>query len=79
MKKISDIRSRREDRFWNNRMKLASVSKVESINKEVEIHADLISNKELKERIQENVKERLRQKEEQNKEKRGVLRMEQEQ
>lgn len=60
-------------------MKLASVSKVESINKEVEIHADLISNKELKERIQENVKERLRQKEEQNKEKRGVLRMEQEQ
>lgn len=79
MKKISDIRQRREDRFWNNRMKLASVSKVEGINKEVEIHSDLISNKELKERIQENLKERLGQKEEQNKEKRGVLRMEQEQ
>lgn len=59
-------------------MKLASVNKVETINKEVELHSDLISNKELKERIQENIKEKLRQKEEQNKEKRGLLRMEQE-
>ena len=56
MKKIADIRDRREERFWQNRMKLANVQKVQSMNREVEIHSDLISNKELKERIQENVK-----------------------
>lgn len=33
-------------------MKLASVQKIEGMNKEVEIHSDLITNKELKERIQ---------------------------
>lgn len=52
MKKIADIRDRREERFWNNRMKLAQVKNVEGINRELEIHSDLISNKELKERIQ---------------------------
>lgn len=78
MKKISDIRQRREDRFWNNRMKLANVQKIENMNKEVEVHSDLISNKELKERIQENIRERLKEKEEQNKEKRGKILMEQE-
>lgn len=78
MKKITDIRQRREDRFWNNRMKLATVQKVEDMNREVEVHSDLISNKELKERIQENLRERLREKEEQNKEKRGKIVMEQE-
>jgi large subunit ribosomal protein L24e len=60
MKKIADIRDRREERFWQNRMKLASVQKVAGMNKEVEIHCDLISNKELKETIQENVREKLR-------------------
>lgn len=78
MKKITDIRQRREDRFWNNRMKLSAVQKVEDMNREVEVHSDLISNKELKERIQENLRERLREKEEQNKEKRGKIVMEQE-
>lgn len=52
MKKIADIRDRREERFWNNRMKLAQVKNVEGLNRELEIHSDLISNKELKERIQ---------------------------
>ncbi len=56
-------------------MKLSKVKKVEDMNREVEVHSELISNKELKERIQENVRERLREKEQQNKEKRGVLRI----
>jgi hypothetical protein len=43
---------RREERFWQNRMKLANVQKIEGMNREVEIHSDLISNKELKEKIQ---------------------------
>jgi len=77
MKKIADIRDRREERFWQNRMKLGKIQKVEGMNKEVEIHSELISNKDLKERIQENLKERLREKEEQNKAKRGAIRMEQ--
>ncbi len=59
-------------------MKLSKVKKVEDMNREVEVHSELISNKELKERIQENVRERLREKEQQNKEKRGVLRIEEE-
>ncbi len=59
-------------------MKLATIQKVEDMNREVEVHSELISNKELKERIQENIRERLREKEEQNKEKRGKIVMEQE-
>ena len=60
MKKVADIRDRREERFWNNRMKLTTVNKVNHINREVETHNELISNKAVKERIQENIKERLR-------------------
>jgi hypothetical protein len=33
MKKIADIRKKREDRFWLNRMKLARVQKIEDVNK----------------------------------------------
>lgn len=33
MKKIADIRKKREDRFWENRMKLARVQKLEDVNK----------------------------------------------
>jgi len=41
-------------------MKLTQVKKVEDVNRELEVHSELISNKALKERIQENVKERLK-------------------
>ena len=45
MKKIADIRKRREDRFWENRMKLARVQKIEDVNVELRRNVDLISNK----------------------------------
>lgn len=35
MKKIADIRKKREDRFWLNRMKLARVQKIEDVNKQL--------------------------------------------
>ena len=44
MQRISDIRKRREDRFWNNRMKLAKVQKIEDINVELRRGINLISN-----------------------------------
>ena len=48
MKKIADIRDRKEERFWQNRMKLSNVHKMAKMNKEIEIHTDLISNKDLR-------------------------------
>lgn len=51
MKKIADIRKRREDRFWENRMKLSRVQKQEDINKELEKHADLISDVQVREQV----------------------------
>jgi large subunit ribosomal protein L24e len=72
MKRIADIKQRREDRFWENRMKLARVQKQQDIEREVLVHGDLLTDKEKKqelvERIQEReverkeVKEQLRQK-----------------
>jgi large subunit ribosomal protein L24e len=35
MKKIADIRDRREERFWQNRMKLGKIQRVSDMNKEV--------------------------------------------
>lgn len=63
MKSIADIRKRREDRFWQNRMKLAQVQKLEDVNKELQKHADLISDKVIRERVKENQKERVKVKE----------------
>jgi len=33
MKRIADIKQRREDRFWENRMKLAAVQKAQDIDR----------------------------------------------
>jgi hypothetical protein len=44
MKKIADIRKRRENRFWENRMKIARVQKIQNINNELAKHKDLISD-----------------------------------
>ena len=44
MRKISDIRKKREDRFWKNRMKLAKVKKVKDIQHELDVHGDLMEN-----------------------------------
>lgn len=56
MQRISDIRKRREDRFWNNRMKLAKVQKIEDINVELRRGINLISNQQVKEKVMENQK-----------------------
>lgn len=54
-------------------MKLARVQKLEDVNKELERHADLISDKELREQVKENEKERVRVKEENKGQRRGQL------
>ena len=33
MKKIADIRDRREERFWQNRMKLGKIQEVQGMNR----------------------------------------------
>ena len=74
MRKISDIRKKREDRFWRNRMKLAKVKKVKDIQHELEVHGDLIENQEKRQELLENVK--LRTVKEENK--KGVMTIEEE-
>ena len=59
MRKIADIRKRREDRFWENRMKLARVQQSQNLDRELEKHVDLIENKELAEKVKENLKEKV--------------------
>ena len=58
MKRIADIKARREDRFWENRMKLARVQKQSDIEREVLVHGDLLSDKEKKQEMVERIKER---------------------
>ena len=57
MQKIADIKQRREDRFWENRMKLARVQKQVDIEREVLTHNNLI-DREQKEQVVEKVRER---------------------
>lgn len=45
MKKIEDIKQRRENLFWERRMKLANVKKVEDLNRTLEKHVHLIGDK----------------------------------
>lgn len=81
MKKIADIRERRENRFWDTRMKLARVQKVYDMEKEVLTHSHLVSNKEVRQelvekiKVKENLKEALKQ---ENRAKKGTLRIEEE-
>lgn len=62
MERIKDIKKRREDRFWENRMRLARVQKQSDIENEVVKHASLLKEKETNEemllRLRENEKER---------------------
>ena len=74
MRKISDIRKKREDRFWNNRMKLAKVKKVKQLAHELDVHGDLLENQEQRQQMLENVK--LRMVKEENK--KGVMVIEEE-
>jgi hypothetical protein len=82
MKRIADIKQRREDRFWENRMKLARVQKQQDIEREVLVHGDLLSDKEKKlelvERIKEREVERKEAKEELRKKHKGTIRIEEE-
>lgn len=64
MQKIADIRKRREDRFWDNRMKLAKVQKIEDINQELEKHFGLISDPQVRQEVQEREMEKIKVKEE---------------
>ena len=74
MKKISDIRKKRQDRFWRNRMKLSKVKKVKDVKDILQKHGDLIENPEVRQHIQENLRERLAKEEN----KRGVMTIEEE-
>ena len=56
MNKIADIRKRRENRFWENRMKLAKIQKIEDINVQLRKNVDLISNPVIKEKVIEQEK-----------------------
>ena len=67
MQRISDIKKRREDRFWENRMKLARVQKQTDIEKEVLIHGELLKDKGKKEELIERIKERETVREEEKK------------
>lgn len=82
MKRIADIKQRREDRFWENRMKLARVQKQQDIEREVLVHGDLLADKEKKqelvERLREREAERKEAKEELKKQYRGTIRIEEE-
>lgn len=55
MKKIDEIKERREKRFWSNRMRIAKVKKAADLNRELEKHADLIDDEELKTQVKENL------------------------
>jgi hypothetical protein len=58
MHRIADIKQRREDRFWENRMKLARVQKQGDIEREILVHGQLLSDKGKKEELVERIKER---------------------
>ena len=55
MKRIEDIKQRRETLFWQNRMRLAKVKKVDDLNRELETHVDLIDEEEIRLKVQENL------------------------
>ena len=58
MQRIADIKKRREDRFWENRMKLANVQKQQDIEREVLVHGELLSDKNKKEELVQRIRER---------------------
>ena len=71
MKKIAKLREQRENRFWENRMKLARVQKSKDIIGIVEKNPDLISTKEIREQVIEN--KNLKVKKEESEVKKGRL------
>jgi hypothetical protein len=82
MQRISDIKQRREDRFWENRMKLAKVQKQVDVEREVLTHGNLLADKQKKEELQERIRERenarSQQKQEQRQRNRGKMVVEEE-
>lgn len=61
MKKIEDIKKRRETLFWQNRMRIPKVKKADDLNRELEKHADLIDDQEVREQVKENLNVRKEQ------------------
>jgi large subunit ribosomal protein L24e len=51
MRRIEDIKHRRENVFWENRMRLAKVKKIEDLDRELVRHKDLIDDPEVKEKV----------------------------
>ena len=73
MHRIADIKQRREDRFWENRMKLAKVQKQDDIHREVSTHGHLLEKSEKKEELISRVRERVVAREEEKQEKKKLL------
>ena len=71
MKRIADIKLRREDRFWENRMKLAKVQKQVDIERELLKNDSLLKDGEKKEEMRERIKLREVDREEEKQEKRA--------
>ena len=73
MSRIADIKQRREDRFWENRMKLARVEKKDNIEKEVINGVHLVSRNEKTEEMLERVRENVVARQEEKQEKRRQM------
>lgn len=82
MQRISDIKQRRENRFWENRMKLAKVQKQVDVEREVLTHENLLSDKQKKEELVERIRERenvrAQEKQEQRQKQKGKMVVEEE-
>lgn len=72
MKKVAEVRERRENRFWENRMILASKQKHKDVMVELEKNPSLISDKETRNQVVENKNLRIKE-EEQRKVQKGKL------
>lgn len=74
MHRIADIKKRREDRFWENRMKLATVQKQVDFDREVLAHQNLVKNRPEKEEVLERIRAREAVREEEKQERKGQQR-----
>lgn len=67
MEKIEDIKSKRQERFWEERMKKADANKNNQIKSELIKHQTLIADPHIRERVEE-LQEKMTQKKQQAKE-----------
>eukprot|EP01017_Pseudomicrothorax_dubius_P044051 TRINITY_DN7414_c0_g1_i2.p1 TRINITY_DN7414_c0_g1~~TRINITY_DN7414_c0_g1_i2.p1 ORF type:complete len:174 (-),score=53.12 TRINITY_DN7414_c0_g1_i2:127-648(-) len=67
MKRVAEIRERREKVFWENRMRKAKAVQKDAIMAEVEKNVHIVSEPRLKQKIQKNILEKERAEEEEEK------------